>query len=88
MLHGQNRNYQKSVVPLKGIYDKLIGLTLVEPRVDPIVDLLRTAFDSIPKRGPITGVILVMLQGLVTLLQNPKALVEHGQMILDGRVQS
>ena len=26
-----------------------------------------------------------MLQGLVALLQNPQALMEHGQMILDGR---
>ena len=85
---GKTEITRKALSPLKGIFDKLIGLTLVEPRVDPIVDLLRTAFDSIPKRGPITGVILDMLQGLVTLLQNPQALVEHGQMILDGRVQS
>lgn len=25
-----------------------------------------------------------MLQGLVSLLQNPQAVLEHGQMILDG----
>lgn len=29
-----------------------------------------------------------MLQGLVALLQNPKALLEHGQMILDGQKNS
>jgi hypothetical protein len=29
-----------------------------------------------------------MLQGLVSLLQNPQALLEHGQMILDGQAQA
>jgi hypothetical protein len=82
---GKTEITRKALSPLKGIYDKLTGLTLVAPRVDPVVDLLRTAFDSIPKRGSITGGILVMLQGLVTLFQNPTALDEHGQMILDGR---
>lgn len=32
--------------------------------------------------------MLIMRQGLVSLLQNPHALMEHGQMILDGRKSS
>lgn len=85
---GKTEITRKALSPLKSIYDKLIGLTFVEPRVAPVAELLDTAFRSIPKRGAISGSILIMLQGLVSLLQNPQALMEHGQMILDGRKNS
>ena len=85
---GKSEITRKALSPLKAMYDKLMGLTFVEPRVAPVAELLDTAFRSIPKRGAITGSTLVMLQGLVSLLQNPLALMEHGQMILDGRKNS
>ena len=85
---GKTEITRKALSPLKGIYDKLMGLTFVEPRVAPVAELLHTAFATIPKRGAINGGILVMLQGLVSLLQNPQALLEHGQKILEGRVQT
>lgn len=67
------------------MYDKLMGLTFVEPRVSAIASIISTALDSIPKRGPITGATLLMLQGLVSLLRNPRDIVEHGQKILEGQ---
>jgi hypothetical protein len=85
---GKTEITRKALSPLKSIYDKLMGLTFVEPRVSPVAELLRTAFASVPKRGAITGGILIMLQGLVSLLQNPQALFEHGQKILDGQAQA
>ncbi len=85
---GKTEITRKALSPLKAMYDKLMGLTFVEPRVAPVAELLDTAFRSIPKRGAITGSTLIMLQGLVSLLQNPQALMEHGQMILDGRKNS
>ena len=85
---GKSEITRKALSPLKAMYDKLMGLTFVEPRVAPVAELLDTAFRSIPYRGAITGSTLVMLQGLVSLLQNPQALMEHGQMILDGRKNS
>lgn len=85
---GKSEITRKALSPLKAMYDKLMGLTFVEPRVAPVAELLDTAFRSIPKRGAITGSTLVMLQGLVSLLQNSQALMEHGQMILDGRKNS
>ena len=85
---GKTEITRKALSPLKAMYDKLMGLTFVEPRVAPVAELLDTAFRSIPKRGAITGSTLVMLQGLVSLLQKPQALMEHGQMILDGRKNS
>ncbi|WP_302456259.1 DUF3150 domain-containing protein [Bilophila wadsworthia] len=69
---GKTEITRKALSPLKSIYDKLIGLTFVEPRVAPVAELLDTAFRSIPKRGAIKGSMLIMLQGLVSLLQHRK----------------
>jgi hypothetical protein len=85
---GKTEITRKALSPLKAIHDKLLGLSFVEPRAAPVAELLDTAFRTIPKRGAIAGSILLMLQGLVSLLQNPQALLEHGQMILDGRAQA
>lgn len=82
---GKTEVTRKALSPLKSMYDKLIGLTFVEPRVSSIASLIHTALGSIPKRGPITGATLLMLQGLVSLLRNPREIVEHGQKILDGQ---
>lgn len=82
---GKTEITRKALSPLKAIHEKLQGLTFVEPRVAPVAELMDTAFRSIPRRGAINGSLLIMLQGLVSLLQNPQALIEHGQMILDGR---
>lgn len=76
---------RKALSPLKTMYDKLMGLTFVEPRVTPIASLINTALENIPKRGPISGATLLMLQGLVSLLRTPQDIVAHGQKILDGQ---
>lgn len=75
----------KALSPLRGLRHKLAGLSFVEPRVAPVVDLLDAAMTSLPDKGPIAGSDLVMLQGLVCLLRDPAALVEHGQKIIDGQ---
>lgn len=46
--------------------------------------LLGMAFANRPKRGRIQGAHLLMLQGLVALLRDPSALMEHGQRIMEG----
>lgn len=85
---GKTEVTRKALSPLKSIYDKLLGLTFIEPRVAPVVELLDTALCSIPTRGSIAGTTLVMLQGLVSLLRTPQELLTHAQMILDGRKNS
>lgn len=82
---GKTEVTRKALSPLKSIYEKLMGLTFVEPRISPIATIIRTAFACIPKRGAIKGGTLLMLQGLVALLRRPQELVEHGQKILDGQ---
>jgi len=75
----------KALSPLRGLRHKLAGLSFVEPRVAPMVDLLDAALAVVPDKGPINGGDLVMLQGLVCLLRDPMAMVEHGQKIIDGQ---
>ena len=75
----------KALSPLRGLRRKLAGLSFVEPRVAPMVDLLDAALAVVPDKGPISGGDLVMLQGLVCLLRDPSAVVEHGQKIIDGQ---
>lgn len=75
----------KALSPIKGLRHKLSGLSFVEPRVAPVVDLIDAALISLPDKGPIAGGDLVMLQGLVCLLRDPSALIEHGQKIIDGQ---
>jgi len=81
---GKTEITRKALSPLRTIHQKLAGLSFVEPRVSPIADLIHTAFEHLPKRGRIEGANLLMLQGLVSLLRDTDALIEHGQKIMDG----
>ncbi len=81
---GKTEITRKALSPLRTIHQKLSGLSFVEPRVSPVADLIHTAFEHLPRRGRIEGANLLMLQGLVSLLRDTDALVEHGQKIMDG----
>ncbi|BDQ38469.1 hypothetical protein SYK_28290 [Pseudodesulfovibrio nedwellii] len=81
---GKDQVTHKALSPLRSLHKKLSGLSFVEPRVVPVVDLLETAFNRMPARGYIHGSALIMLQGVVSLLRDPATLVAHGQKILDG----
>ena len=82
---GKTEVTRKALSPLKAIHTKLSGLSFVEPRVTPVLELLDTALRKVPDSGQITGADLVMLQGLVCLLRDPEALIEHGQKMIEGR---
>jgi hypothetical protein len=75
----------KALSPLRSIHAKLAGLCFVEPRVMPVVDIMDTAFNRMPRRGHIEGSALLLLQGVVSLLRDPATLVAHGQKILEGQ---
>lgn len=74
----------KAAWPLKGLRQKLAGLSCLEPRVTPLVDLIDTGLAALPEKGPLTGGSLLGLQGLICLLRDPEAMRDHGQKILDG----
>ncbi|MDD3311527.1 DUF3150 domain-containing protein [Pseudodesulfovibrio sp.] len=82
---GKDKVTHKALSPLRSIHAKLAGLSFVEPRVMPVVDLLETAFNRMPRRGHIEGSALLLLQGVVSLLRDPATLVAHGQKILEGQ---
>ncbi|MEF2144165.1 MAG: DUF3150 domain-containing protein [Desulfovibrionaceae bacterium] len=82
---GKDKVTHKALSPLRSIYAKLAGLCFVEPRVMPVVDILDTAFNRMPRRGHIDGSALLLLQGVVSLLRDPATLVAHGQKILEGQ---
>ncbi|GFM38043.1 DUF3150 domain-containing protein [Desulfovibrio psychrotolerans] len=82
---GKTEVTRKALSPLRTMYRKLTCLSFVEPRVSPVADLLQTAFSAVGRKGHIMGPTLLMLQGLVSLLRDPEALLEHAQSMLDGR---
>ena len=81
---GKNSVTHKALSPLRVLQQKLTGLTFVEPHVAPVADLVDTALARTPRRGNIVGADLLMLQGLVCLLREPDALVEHAHKLLEG----
>ncbi|WP_027362087.1 DUF3150 domain-containing protein [Halodesulfovibrio aestuarii] len=82
---GKTEVSRKALSPIRTIHSKLAGLVFVEPRVAPIVELVETALARVKGRGPILGIQLLLVQGLLSLLQSPDVLVEHGQKIIEGQ---
>ena len=81
---GKTELSHKALSPLRTMHRKLVGLSFVEPRAAPAADLIEAAMLGVPKRGLISGPPLVMLQGLVSILGDPKSLMEHGQKVIEG----
>jgi hypothetical protein len=82
---GKSTITRKALSPLKGIQQKLHNLSFIEPRVVPVASLIQSALDKIPGRGAINGTTLLMLNGLLTLLNDTKALTTYAQEIIEGR---
>ena len=76
---------RKALSPLKNIQQKLYDLSFIEPRVAPVASLIQSALDKIPSKGAISGTSLLMLNGLLTLLNDTAALTTYAQEIIDGR---
>lgn len=81
---GRTEVTHKALSPLRTMYQKLMGLTFVEPHVAPVAEILEMALSRLPRKGTITGTDLLMLQGLVCLLRDPDALIEHSQKVIEG----
>lgn len=83
---GKSEVTRRALSPLNRMYEKLIGLSFVEPKVNTIAEMISTALSAIPKRGPIKGGNLCMLQGLVAMLRTPVDLFEHSQKLIECKV--
>ena len=76
---------RKALSPLRTMHSKLSDLAFIEPKVAPVADLIKAALDKVPSRGLVDGGSLLMLQGLVALLSDTKALLNYAQEMIDGR---
>lgn len=74
----------KALSPLRTLKEKLAGLSFVEPHIMPVVEMMETSLKRVPAKGNISGPDLLMLQGLVNLLRDPNALVQHAQKLIEG----
>ena len=81
---GKTKVGHKALSPLRTIHNKLVTLSFVEPHVAPVADLIRTAMENAPKRGWITGAPLITLQGMVSMLRDPDALIEHARLVMSN----
>ena len=63
---------RKAMGPLKTLRDKLDGFSIVSPLVFPIVEDIDRVLDAVPDNGqPISGLPLLGLQGILSLLKDP-----------------
>ena len=79
---------QRSLGPLRVMETKLSGLQFIEPRVAQAAQLIRTALDEAPDKGPIQGADLSRLLGLVCLLRDAEALEDYTTRMMDGQSAS
>ena len=83
-LNGRDRVTQKILSPIRTIRDKLEGLAFLDGRVRPLVETINHVLTQLPLSGPIDGLGLVALQGLVFILADEQRMQAHGEQILAG----
>lgn len=84
VFEGKTEVTHKALSPLKTLQTKLTELSFIEPHVMPVADIIQASLQRIPKKGNIVGADLLLLQGLVCLLKDSKALLEHAHKITQG----
>lgn len=82
---GQEKVSHKALSPIRKIYDKLNSFSFVDPAVLPIAEIIKTALESLPKRGYIEGLPLIQFQGLVSLLRDREALADLAERRMNGQ---
>ena len=82
---GQDKVSHKALSPIRKIYDKLNSFSFVDPTVLPIAEIIKTALDSLPKKGFIEGLPLIQFQGLVSLLRDGEALADLAERRMNGQ---
>jgi len=82
VFEGKTEVTHKALSPLKTMREKLNGLSFVEPHVAPVVEILDATLARMPKRGLISGASLFMIQGIVSLLKDGKALLAQAEAMM------
>ena len=69
---------RKALRPLRRIYDKLMSLSFLEPRVQPYLKLMDTVLRDMKNITPIEGANLNELKGMVLTLTKPERVLTCG----------
>mgnify|MGYP001211624984 FL=1 len=83
-LLGRDRVSQKILSPIRTIRGKLLGLSFLDTRVQPLIGAIDHATGLLPKAGWIDGMALSALHGLVFILSDVDRMISYGQMVVDG----
>jgi hypothetical protein len=84
LIKGRQEVTQKVRKGLERIIAKFYGFSMLDVRIAPCVDGLRTTARTLPQEGPIGGTSLVVLMGLLRLLADPERLLAHGEAQILG----
>ena len=78
---------QKALNPLRGLADKLRGLSFIHPQIASASGLVNECLERMPAKGPIEATPLGMALALVTLLSDPSALEDATRRMAEGSIQ-
>ena len=84
-LLGRERVSQKILSPIRTIRSKLLGLSFLDTRVNPLIQTIDHVTGLLPAAGWIDGLALSALHGLVFILSSEDRMISHGQMMVEGK---
>ncbi|EGV29631.1 hypothetical protein ThidrDRAFT_3223 [Thiorhodococcus drewsii AZ1] len=85
-LVGKDSLTQRALGTFRRIQEKLAVLSFIDPRIQPILELVEGFLSRVPRRGPISGALFQEGFGLWLLLCDEERLTRHGAGRLAGDV--
>lgn len=79
---GREAVTQHAVRPIRRMRDKLNGLSFIDARIYPVVDLIDRTLETCPKTGAIQDAAMSGLASTVLLLSDADRMVAHGEAAL------
>ncbi|MDN0082504.1 DUF3150 domain-containing protein [Crenobacter sp. SG2305] len=83
-LLGKPYGTQKTLRPLRSIRSKLEGLSFLDGKVMPIIDMIDHVLNSLPDIGRIEGTDMMKLCGIVHILSDKDRLLNYSERLLSG----
>lgn len=81
-LKGKASVTQRAKFPFREIRDKIQGLSFIDTRIDPLVNLIDETLDSLPKTGDIEDGPLRELSNMALILSDADQAVSYGEEAL------
>jgi len=81
---GRDSVTQRALRPLRAIQQKLDGLGFLDQRVRPVYQDIEITLAVLPRKGEIAGHDLRAVIGLLSILEDPIRLQDHGDRLIHG----